>query len=120
MRRIAVVTGGRDYAMTEDQVAALFTELKARHITHLFHGGCTGVDSKATIIANHLGLETVEFLPARKLTGIGVAGPARNRRMCKLAKRHDPRAVLFAFPGHIGTRSCRRAAVKLGLQVVEF
>jgi hypothetical protein len=104
---IAIVTGGRDYMLTEQDRRWLDQMLEEQDFRILLHGAAKGADAGAAEWARSRGLcdagcpaQWEEF---RRRTGsAGRAGPDRNRRIAH-ACRPPVRAICLAFPGGRGT-----------------
>lgn len=103
---IILITGGRkydDWGAFHDYMAKYCqTQEEARNpVTHIIHGGATGVDTLAHSFAHRYGLQPVkcealwDFYPHK---GPMNAGHLRNAAMLEL--RPD---VVIAFPGGSGT-----------------
>lgn len=105
---IAIVTGGRDYDLTDADRKWLDKMWERFGFTILLHGDCpTGVDRQAAAWARKLGLCDAacpaQWEEWRKKYGRPHgAGPARNHRMAK-ACALPMYAVCLAFPGGRGT-----------------
>lgn len=120
--RVAVITGGRDYAPSEAEAETLRVALKAHDITHVMHGACP--DPK--------GGQSVDMWAHRKCKAWGywviavpalwekhgrAAGPKRNVMMGELANalhamQWEPRQepVCISFKGGTGTLDMVRVA----------
>lgn len=105
----AIVAGGRNYRLTQDDIA----KLDALPIDTVVHGDCSGVDKDAAQWASHHSY-TVWAHPADWKKYGKAAGPIRNREMVKIAD------VCVLFPGGRGTDDMFRAAVDAGLQIYDY
>ncbi len=120
---IAIVTGGRDYDLTDADNVWLCRMWERFGFRILLHGDCpTGVDRQAAAWARSLGLCDAAC-PAqwdawRRRGNAAKAGPDRNYRMA-LACAHPVIAVCLAFPGGRGTADMTRQAKLHGIDVLE-
>jgi predicted Rossmann-fold nucleotide-binding protein len=104
-----IIAGGRDYRLTEADLARL-DDLPIREVVS---GGSTGVDSAGEEWARSRGIPVKRFPADWKRHGYG-AGPRRNREMAEYAE------AVVLFPGGRGTASMRREAEKAGIQIYDF
>ena len=105
-----IVCGGREY----DNGPMVLRTLADMHITALAHGGATGADELANIVAMTAGIPVTVY-PAQWGEFRQAAGPIRNQRMLDEFK---PDAVI-AFPGGKGTADMVRRAKAAGVRVIE-
>lgn len=121
---IAIVTGGRDYNLTEDDRDWLGDMWERFGFRIVLHGDCpTGVDRQAAAWARSLGLCDAgcpaQWEQWRFRTGHPAgAGPDRNQRMAN-ACSPPQKAVCLAFPGGRGTRNMIRQCQFHAVQVFE-
>ena len=117
--RVAVVTGGRDFEMYEQEWLWFLNTLKLSQVAFVLVGDCpTGVDKR---IARGLKAfyEGAVFHAAWTLLGKS-AGPIRNGRMAGFAASQREHGLCIAFPGGIGTDDCKRQCQGRGLQIREW
>lgn len=111
-----VVTGGRNLADRE----LVFSQLDARRITLLFHGGATGADRLAADWCEERGVPTIQMRAPWKKLG-QAAGPTRNRWLVEiattLATARGAHLEGLAFPGAAGTADCVRRMEAAGVPV---
>ena len=104
--KVMLVTGGRDYTPTEDEVKDFCGTVRKYGIEVLVHGDCpTGVDRWAAETASKLGLWVVA-VPAPWERFGKFAGPKRNGFAVRLAillsgMQYTP--VAYVLPGGRGT-----------------
>lgn len=111
MKRIAVITGGRDYTPTPRELGELHSVLTRRDIDIVRTGGCRGVD---TVVHKHVrDVFERESWPAEDYGPWPACGPKRNAAM--LSTRGV--RVCIAFKGGAGTWNCIRAAKARGIDV---
>lgn len=111
MKRIAVVTGGRDYTPTPDELAELWRVLERRDIDVVRTGGATGVD---TVVHEHVrDIFVRESWPADWKQHGRAAGPRRNAAMLSTPGVR----IVVAFKGGSGTAGCVREAMARGIEV---
>lgn len=112
-----IVTGSR-YRKFEDR-ALIFEQLdylhKTRFIELLIQGGAMGVDQLASTWAIQNGIPCATVNANWVRYGLG-AGPVRNEWMAKLFYAD----LLAAFPGGSGTQDMIEAAIRHGIEVVQF
>lgn len=108
-----LITGSRywtDYGAIYD---AIRNETRGnRHVT-IIHGGASGADHLAGLVAQNLGLKSEEY-PAQWQFHGKSAGPIRNQEMVD-----DGADICLAFPTakSIGTWDCVRRAKAAGIPV---
>lgn len=122
--RIAVVTGGRDYARY-DVLSAKLSEMHAEvPFIELWHGACHkgGADELAHKWAVENDVSPIPWPAAWKFFG-NVAGPTRNWHMVRAASAMSVAAgvgiIGIAFPGGSGTMDCKAAMRAYAIEVVE-
>lgn len=115
MKLIVAVTGGRDFSDSSLVDDALDKFHEDHEITLLVHGGCSGVDFISKSWAKRNGVHTAEIQALWDYYG-RAAGPIRNEAMLANIKPD----VLLAFPGGKGTESCKKVAIDLKIEVLEF
>lgn len=102
-----IISGGRDYRLTDDD----FRWLDTLGISEVVTGGCRGTDTDAFDWAwdRRIPVQVIEA----DWENFGIsAGPRRNRQMAIIAQQ----CVLF--PGGRGTASMEAEARKLGLKII--
>lgn len=120
---VAIVTGGRDYNLTDADREWLGQMWERFGFRIVLHGDCSGVDRQAAAWARSLGLCDAAC-PAqwdewrREHGKAALAGPARNSRMAWACRAPLP-AVCLAFPGGRGTANMKREASKVGIEIFE-
>ena len=121
---IAIVTGGRDYDLTDADRKWLNKMWERFGFTIVLHGDCeTGVDRQAAAWARKLGLCDAAC-PARwdewrrKFGRSHGAGPDRNHRMAR-ACASPMAAICLAFPGGTGTANMKEQAGLYNIDVLE-
>lgn len=110
MKKVIVITGGRDY----DDYPMVQEVLNFLNPTHVFEGGATGADeiAKMWCIDNKVPVTTINAdwkKNGRK------AGPLRNTQMLELA---GPEAIVVAFPGGKGTENCVKTAISKNMIIL--
>ncbi len=121
---IAIVTGGRDYDLTDVDRAWLNLMWERFGFTIVLHGDCkTGVDRQAADWARKLGLCDAacpaQWEAWKQTFGRSHgAGPNRNHRMAK-ACALPMYAVCLAFPGGTGTEGMKEQCRLYGIDVFE-
>lgn len=121
---IAIVTGGRDYDLTDADREWLGKMWERFGFRIVLHGDCkTGVDRQAAAWARSLGLcdaacpaQWKEW--AEKYGSHKGAGPNRNHRMAR-ACAFPMYAVCLAFPGGRGTENMKEQAHFYNIDVIE-
>jgi hypothetical protein len=121
---VAIVTGGRNYDLTQADLNWLDRMWDRFGFRILLHGDCpTGVDRQAAAWARKLGLcdagcpaQWEQF--RRERGNAKLAGPHRNQRMT-WACRPPLAAVCLAFPGGSGTAGTMEEASQNGVPVIE-
>jgi hypothetical protein len=115
---VAVVTGGRDYTLTEADFAWLDAMLDRFRFRLLVHGDCRGVDRTVADWGRRRN-RCVVACPAqweafrRKYGRPHGAGPARNHR---IAWALGPmRAIALVFPGGSGTADMMNRCIEMGI-----
>lgn len=112
-KRTAVITGGRDYHPTDDELEDMDEVLERRDIQLVITGGASGVD---TIVHRYLELaqsHELRVMPADWNLHGKAAGPIRNKAMLS-----EPGVrQLVAFKGGNGTWNCIQTAKRLGIDV---
>lgn len=108
-----IVCGGRDNWDWDGLWRALNAIHKRTPITHLMHGGATGVDQMAYVWAAERMIDVTVFRADWKAHG-RAAGPIRNGHM--LDQKPD---LLIALPGGRGTADMVRQAEARGVPVKE-
>ena len=117
--KVAVVTGGRNYQMYEQEWLWFLQTVKINEVKFVAVGDCrTGVDRKIAggLIAFY---EGAVFHAAWNLLG-KKAGSIRNGRMADFAASQIERGVCIAFPGASGTNGCKLLCTQAGLQLLEW
>ncbi len=112
--RVAIVTGGRDYANRK----AVKRALDSIAPTLLVHGGAKGADA----LACHWAQETCTpylCVPADWEKDGKAAGMKRNKKMIRGVQAKADAIMLVAFPGGRGTEHATKTAQGLGIQVWE-
>lgn len=110
-KRIAVVTGGRDYTPTPAELAELGRVLEDRDIEVVRTGGATGVD---TVVHGHVrDIWERESWPADWKAHGKAAGPKRNAEMLSTPGVR----LVVAFKGGAGTFNCIKQAKQRGVDV---
>lgn len=99
---IAIVTGGREYTLTQDDLRWLGQMRQRYGFRIVLHGGARGADAGAAAWARSLGLCDAECPAEWKKLG-KPAGHERNARMAWACENMN--AVCLAFPGGTGTAS---------------
>lgn len=123
--RVAIISGGRDYTPSEEDLACLDATLKLHEVTHVIHGGCKGVDMTCHRHLKENGRAWLLAMPAPWNWKGKAAGPARNSEMAKVAHAMTdygcwqpckmPLWVLF--PGGNGTANAEGLATNDGFEV---
>lgn len=103
-----IIAGGRDYCLTDADMAWLDAIHEAHDIAMVLSGGADGADRGGSIWAASHGIEVRYYLPEWGQRG-RAAGPIRNRQMAENAD------AVALFPGGKGTTSMRREAERHGL-----
>ncbi|HEY7823242.1 MAG TPA: hypothetical protein VIG24_10425 [Acidimicrobiia bacterium] len=123
MKNIAVVTGGREHVLTDDQATWLKGQL-LEGFEWLLHGDALGVDRACAAIASSSPVRIKAF-PYRSECG-RAGGAVRNAEMAaaairwrdrQRAKGREADAVLLAFPGGRGTADMIRKAKDAGMVI---
>lgn len=83
-------------------------------VSHVIHGGCSGVDKRAGEWADETGRQQV-IVPANWRAYGVTAGPVRNKAMIDL--KPD---LVIAFPGGKGTSNMKSIARAANVQVIEI
>jgi hypothetical protein len=115
--KVAFVTGGRDFAPTEEQESRFRVLMDHYGIQFIVHGDCpTGADRWAKAFAADNGIWTVGVPAPWKAFG-KFAGPKRNTIATHLARLlsgvgHKPVAIVF--PGGRGTADAAQKAKQGG------
>lgn len=110
-KRIAVITGGRDYHPTPGDLAELGRVLEDRDIEVVRTGGARGVD---TVVNAHVrDTWERESWPADWDAHGKSAGPKRNAAMLSTPGVR----LVVAFKGNSGTLDCIRQAKRRGIDV---
>lgn len=110
--RTAVITGGRDYEPTDNELAELLRLLVEDGTKRVITGGARGVDTRVHAFLQSRDLELWVIRAAWETHG-KAAGPIRNIEM--LSQPGVRR--LYAFKGGKGTWHCIRAAKQRGITV---
>jgi predicted Rossmann fold nucleotide-binding protein DprA/Smf involved in DNA uptake len=108
-----IVTGGRNYGQTEDEIIALFNALESLSPTIIIQGGASGADSLAKAWGIAAGLEVITVAADWKTYGKS-AGPIRNRKMLT----EHTEAIVLATPGGKGTENCIQTARQLNMSII--
>ncbi len=112
-----VITGGRDYKVTDSDLERLFEiiayEMGEHADIEIIHGGARGVD---TDVAREIKLadSTIKITPMRASWlryGRSRAGFIRNQAMIDIGD------MLIAFPGGNGTADCVKRARTKGIRI---
>jgi hypothetical protein len=111
--RAAVITGGRGYTPTEDELREMGSVLDRRDIDTVITGGAPGVDTIAHDWLAQFGAYRRIVMPADWERHGKAAGPIRNREMLS---RTGVR-LCIAFKGGRGTWNCIQTAKRLGVDV---
>ena len=111
-----VIAGGRNYALTVYDEAALEGLHRCYGWTEVVHGGATGADTGAGAWAARQGLP-VTMLSAQWAQYGKAAGPLRNKAMAQYV---GPDGMCVAFPGGVGTADMIQKAHANGLRVVDW
>lgn len=116
-----VITGGREYAFTTEDIAWLDNMHRRYNFTLVIEGGCRRKDYRgdhlptadrcAYVWATLNGIQTAT-MEANWTWFKKAGGPIRNGEMAKLAE------VCVAFPGGRGTADMVRQATARGLKVL--
>lgn len=104
-----IIAGGRDYQLTEGDLA----KLDGLPIREVVSGGSTGVDRAGEEWAESRGIPVKRFPADWKQHGRG-AGPRRNQEMAEYAD------AVVLFPGGRGTASMRSKAERAGIRIYDF
>ena len=107
-----VVTGGRDYTLTSEDLAFLDELATTLPITHLLTGAASGADADAEAWAARRGLSFTRVPADWKHYGRG-AGPKRNAQLASLAE------AVIAFPGGRGTLDMVTQATRRNLSIFQ-
>lgn len=113
MRRVVLVTGGRDYEDRAHVIRVLDSEHEAEPIDLLVQGGARGADLFAKEWAMSRGVHYAT-IPALWDAHGKAAGPIRNTAMLLVQPTE-----LIAFPGGRGTRDMVKKAVDAGLEILQ-
>lgn len=108
---IAIITGGRNYHLTSEDIRWLGHMWEKYGFRIVLHGGAPGADSDAAQWARSIGLCDAaceaqwDFWEEQGKRHY--AGPERNARMAAACGRYAPgiNAVCLAFPGRRGTQN---------------
>lgn len=103
-----IIAGGRDYQLTQEDIAWLDT----LQISEVVSGGALGADAGGEQWARSKGLPITRF-PADWRTHGKAAGPLRNKKMAVYAE------TCVLFPGGCRTESMRREAKRANLRILE-
>ena len=104
-----IVTGGRNY----NDFAKVADVLDAMKVTRLIQGGATGADALAREWAQAMKVECITVNADWERHG-RAAGPIRNEEMII----QYPDAIVVAFPGGSGTKSCVKIARDYNLVIL--
>lgn len=120
---IAIVTGGRDYSLTEADYEWLNQMWERYGFTIVLHGDCSGADRQVAAWARKLGLCEAGCLAQweewrRRYGRPHGAGPDRNHRMAK-ACAFPMLAIGLAFPGGTGTADMQKQCRLYNINVLE-
>lgn len=113
-------TGSRRWS--NDQVVIGFLESLLKRVNGradlvtVVHGGATGLDSIAGVLAHHIGMK-VEIHPAYWQRDGKAAGVLRNQKMVDLGA---DLVVGFPLGESRGTHDCLQRAKKAGLKVIRY
>lgn len=120
---IAIITGGRNYKLTEADYEWLNKMWERYGFTIVLHGDCVGTDRQVAVWARKLGLCDAAC-PAQwdewthKYGRPHGAGPDRNHRMARACASPMP-AICLAFPGGTGTADMKEQAGVYNIDVLE-
>ena len=109
-----VVTGGRDYAMSESDFETLAEVLETLKPEEVCVGCARGVDDTVAWFSMSKDIPTNRFIADWESHG-KAAGPIRNRYMLDYAGFD---AVVLVFPGGKGTADMEKQAIKRGLTIL--
>lgn len=115
----AIICGGRDYILTDEDYADLDELHELIEITEVVSGKARGADTCGERWAQKRGIPVKEFPITKedwKQYGMG-AGPRRNRRMRDYIL---PDGVCIAYPGHNGTANMVSLAKERQLHVYDW
>ena len=110
-----VVTGGRDYQLTDADLEFLDDLARKHGVDELIHGAASGADSAAAAWAERRMIPT-RPVPAKWKQFGRAAGPMRNAELVAIAKREG--AIVAAFPGNRGTANMIAQARAAGVEVI--
>lgn len=125
MKSIAIVCGDRHYAWVERDSELLRSLLTFLGATDVWHGGATGVDKSAAIVADEMGLRVRTFHPHPELFG-GVHARAlieRNKEMAQRGYeevRDGSEVCCIAWPGGDGTANMMAVATRNRLRLIDL
>lgn len=121
----AIITGGRDYAFTQDDIEWLNWLHTDHEFTLIIEGGCRRKDYRGDDLptadycgyqwARSQGIQTAT-MDANWPKHAKGAGPIRNSMMARMGKQLN--AIVIAFPGGHGTADMTAKAETLGLRVI--
>jgi hypothetical protein len=115
----AIIAGGRHYALTDADRAALDDLHATLTIAEVVSGGADGADAGGERWAKDRGIPILRF-PADWDRHGKAAGPLRNAAMADYLAESAAQRVCILFPGGNGTASMRAEAVKRGIRVIEL
>ena len=108
----------RNYQLMQQALSTTAKKLYAVGATDItvIHGGASGADTLADIIASSLGF-TIERYPARWHLHGKKAGPIRNEEMVARGAN-----IVLAFPAAVspGTKHCMSVARRAGITVINI
>lgn len=117
LRRVVLVTGGRDYRSPRER-SHVWRVLDEVQPTLVLHGASRGADQAAQDWCRTRGVHDAAVAALWVRTGgKKSAGPIRNGVMVEMAKALG--ASVIAFPGGSGTADCVAQARAAGLNVRE-
>jgi predicted Rossmann-fold nucleotide-binding protein len=108
-----IIAGGRDYAMTFQDHAALSAINANLGVTEVVSGAASGADKGGEQWATAVGIPVKQF-PADWNAHGRAAGPIRNGQMAEYAD------ALAVFPGGRGTENMIKQAKAKGLLIFDF
>jgi hypothetical protein len=126
--RVAIISGGRDYHPTPEDLTCLDATLQLHEISHVIHGGARGADMGCHKHLKSNGKAWLIVVPALwDVFGKG-AGPRRNKLMADvahamtghLAWQPCKMPLWILFPGGKGTANAEGLATHDGFEIVRI